>query len=45
MDLEPDEKDLDDEDLLNETLLVTTCGGLVVVDPERDVIRLVRYTT
>jgi hypothetical protein len=43
--VEPDETDLDEEDLPDEELLASVCAGLVTVDREGDIIRLVHYTT
>lgn len=45
MDLEPDETCLDEEDLPSEALLITVCGGILTIDQERNVIRLIHYTT
>jgi hypothetical protein len=45
MDLEPDETCLDEEDLPSEALLVTVCGGILTIDQESNVIRLIHYTT
>ncbi|KAI9770937.1 MAG: hypothetical protein M1840_002641 [Geoglossum simile] len=43
--VEPDETDLDEENLPDEELLTSVCAGLVTVDQESDIIRLVHYTT
>ncbi|RYP63304.1 hypothetical protein DL771_009336 [Monosporascus sp. 5C6A] len=43
--VEPDEKELDLENILEVEDLVSVCAGLVVVDQESAVIRLVHYTT
>jgi ankyrin repeat protein len=45
MDLDPDETCLDEEDLPSEALLVTVCGGILTIDQESNVIRLIHYTT
>jgi ankyrin repeat domain-containing protein 50 len=47
MDLEPEENDLDEsgEDLPDTGLLITVCEGLVAIDPQSDLIRLIHYTT
>jgi ankyrin repeat protein len=45
MDLEPDETCLDEEDLPSEALLITVCGGILTIDQESNVIRLIHYTT
>lgn len=45
MDLDDDQNSLEEEDFHDETLLVTSCGGLVFVDPESKIVRLVHYTT
>ncbi|RYP07260.1 hypothetical protein DL765_009212 [Monosporascus sp. GIB2] len=42
--VEPDEKELDLENILEVEDLVSVCAGLVVVDQESAVIRLVHYT-
>jgi Ankyrin repeats (3 copies)/Tetratricopeptide repeat/Ankyrin repeats (many copies) len=36
---------IDEEALLDETLMVSVCAGLVAIDQESNVIRLVHYTT
>ncbi|KAJ7836853.1 hypothetical protein B0H13DRAFT_1490074, partial [Mycena leptocephala] len=36
---------LDPENLLNMTIVLSVCAGLVVIDPAEDVVRLVHYTT
>lgn len=41
MDLDDDESLLEEDDFHNKTLLITSCGGLVVVDPESEIVRLV----
>ncbi|KAF2711109.1 hypothetical protein K504DRAFT_475959 [Pleomassaria siparia CBS 279.74] len=43
--VEPGETELDPENILDIEDLVSVCAGLVVVDPESAVIRLVHYTT
>lgn len=45
MDLEPDETCLDEEDLPSQALLITVCGGILTIDQESNVIRLIHYTT
>ena len=41
----PDSTELDEEALPSVRHLISLCAGIVVVDPERNVIRLVHYTT
>jgi hypothetical protein len=43
--VEPEGSELDEEDLPDEELLTSTCAGLVTVDRESNIIRLVHYTT
>ncbi|RMZ68355.1 ankyrin [Pyrenophora seminiperda CCB06] len=43
--VEPDEAELDPENIPDVEDLLSVCAGLVVVDQESDVIRLVHYTT
>ncbi|KAF1936583.1 hypothetical protein EJ02DRAFT_413782, partial [Clathrospora elynae] len=43
--VEPEEAELDLENIPNIEDLVSVCAGLVVVDPESAIIRLVHYTT
>ncbi|KAF1939265.1 ankyrin repeat protein, partial [Clathrospora elynae] len=43
--VEPEEAELDLENIPDIDEVVSVCAGLVVVDPESDVIRLVHYTT
>lgn len=43
--VEPDTMELDEENLPDIRDMVTVCAGLVTVDRESDVIRLVHYTT
>jgi hypothetical protein len=43
--VEPDEDEVDPENVLTSDDLVSVCAGLVVVDQESAVIRLVHYTT
>jgi hypothetical protein len=45
MDLDTDENSIDLDDLHDEALLITICGGIAVIDHESRVIRLVHYTT
>lgn len=44
-DLEPDETSLDEEALIDEDLLVTVCAGIVIIDKESQIIRLIHYST
>jgi hypothetical protein len=44
MNLERDESQIDEEGIPDEDLLVTVCAGLVTIDEEDRVIRLVHYT-
>jgi hypothetical protein len=43
--VEPDDTEMDEEALPDEDLLVSVCAGLVTIDRESNVIRLVHYTT
>ena len=43
--VKPGDTDLDEEALPDEELLVSVCAGLVTIDPESNIIRLVHYTT
>ncbi|KAF4983537.1 hypothetical protein FZEAL_1072 [Fusarium zealandicum] len=43
--VEPGAEDIEDDDLPNLQDVVTACGGLVTVDEESDIVRLVHYTT
>ncbi|KAI1667999.1 Ankyrin repeat domain protein [Pyrenophora tritici-repentis] len=43
--VEPEEDNIDPENVLTPGDLVSVCAGLVVVDQESDIIRLVHYTT
>ncbi|KAI0604755.1 ankyrin repeat domain-containing protein [Pyrenophora tritici-repentis] len=43
--VEPEEDKIDPENVLTPGDLVSVCAGLVVVDQESDIIRLVHYTT
>ncbi|KAK0100804.1 hypothetical protein ONS95_007251 [Cadophora gregata] len=45
MDFEPDDKSISEEDLPTESMMITVCGGLAVVDPRSRIVRLVHYTT
>ncbi len=45
MDLEAELGSIDNEDLPPSDLLITVCAGLVVIDAESNVIRLVHHTT
>lgn len=42
--VEPGDQDMDDEGLISEKLIISSCAGLVSVDPETGTIRLVHYT-
>ena len=42
--IEPGENSIDNDCLIDEALLVSVCAGLVTVDQESDIIRLVHYT-
>ena len=42
---EVDKSELDRENLTDTGLIVSVCAGLVTVDKESDIIRLVHYTT
>ncbi|KAL8766351.1 MAG: hypothetical protein Q9209_006878 [Squamulea sp. 1 TL-2023] len=39
------ETELDEEDLPNADILISVCAGIVIIDSETDVVRLVHYTT
>ena len=41
----PESTDIDDEAVTNEEFLISVCAGLVTIDKQGDVIRLVHYTT
>jgi hypothetical protein len=43
--VEPEEDEIDPENVLTQEDLISVCAGLVVVDQESDLIRLVHYTT
>jgi len=43
--VEPSEKELDEEALPDEELLISVCAGIVTIDQESNIIRLVHYTT
>ncbi|KAH0556173.1 hypothetical protein GP486_005895 [Trichoglossum hirsutum] len=43
--VEPEDTDIDEEALPDEDLLVSVCAGLVTIDRESNIIRLVHYTT
>ncbi|KAI9778250.1 MAG: hypothetical protein M1839_008274 [Geoglossum umbratile] len=43
--VEPDEPALDEDNIPDEGLLTSVCAGMVTVDQESNVIRLVHYTT
>jgi hypothetical protein len=43
--VEPEDTEMDEEALPDENLLVSVCAGLVTIDRESNVIRLVHYTT
>lgn len=43
--VEPEDTDLDEDALPDRDVLVSACAGLVTVDKESDIIRLVHYTT
>jgi hypothetical protein len=45
MNLDPGDTTLDEEGLTDEAELITVCGGIVIVDQDSRVIRLVHYTT
>ena len=42
--IEPEQTDLDDETLIDEELLISTCLGLITVDCTSEEVRLVHYT-
>jgi len=42
--VEPDDTDMDEEALPDEDLLVSACAGLVTIEQESNIIRLVHYT-
>ncbi|SLM39235.1 Ankyrin repeat-containing domain [Lasallia pustulata] len=44
MNLEPGEKHIEDDGLPDKDLLLTVCAGIVIIDTESDIIRLVHYT-
>jgi ankyrin repeat protein len=41
----PESTDIDEEDFMDEEIITSVCAGLVTVDNEGDIIRLVHYTT
>ena len=43
--VQPDQTSMDEDDLIDEEILVSVCAGLVVIDQESEVIRLIHYTT
>ncbi|KAJ7336849.1 hypothetical protein DFH08DRAFT_749112, partial [Mycena albidolilacea] len=43
--VEPGAKSLDDENILDIEFIISVCAGLVIVDEESSVVRLVHYTT
>jgi hypothetical protein len=43
--VEPDDKAIDEKALVDETLRISVCAGIVTIDEESNVIRLVHYTT
>ena len=43
--VEPGENELDEEALPDEELLISVCAGIVTIDQESNIIRLVHYTT
>jgi hypothetical protein len=43
--VEPSEKELNEEALPHEELLISVCAGIVTIDQESNIIRLVHYTT
>lgn len=45
MNLEPGENCIEEDALPEKDILLTVCAGIVIIDKESDVIRLVHYTT
>jgi hypothetical protein len=45
MDLSPEENNIDDEALPDKDVLVAVCAGIVIVDGQCRIIRLIHYTT
>jgi hypothetical protein len=43
--VELDDKATDEEALLDETRMISVCAGILTIDHESDIIRLVHYTT
>jgi len=43
--VELDDKAIDEETLLDETLMISICARIMIIDQESNVIRLVHYTT
>jgi ankyrin repeat protein len=43
--VEPEDTDIDEEALADEDILISVCAGLVTIDQESNIIRLVHYTT
>lgn len=39
-----DQKYINEEDLIEEEILVSVCAGLVIIDRESEVIRLIHYS-
>ncbi|KAJ7328867.1 hypothetical protein DFH08DRAFT_940510 [Mycena albidolilacea] len=43
--IEPDDRHLDDDNLLDIEIILSVCAGLVILDEQSNVVRLVHYTT
>jgi hypothetical protein len=43
--LEENEDELEDEGLVEEDLMIDVCAGLVIVDNESQIVRLIHYST
>ena len=45
MAVQPNQTHIDEDDLIEDEILVSVCAGLVIIDQESKVIRLIHYTT
>ncbi|KAJ7456174.1 hypothetical protein FB451DRAFT_1512596 [Mycena latifolia] len=43
--VEPDSRELDEDNVMDINIILSVCAGLVIVDKESSVVRLVHYTT
>jgi hypothetical protein len=44
MELDPDDEDIDRDDLYSEKILIDICAGLIILEPETSVIRFVHHS-